>query len=88
MVHLRGEASFQTVYPISDISMLRYSTPAMISEETLCECMGMQNLLSSEMTDLLMKKRQAYSKAILLVQRNYRGNDMIDMLAKMSKKSS
>ena len=77
---------------LSDIrtlrDLLRDATPALISEEILCECVGMENILSSCTALLVIQKKRAHSEAILSVQRNYKGDHMIEMLATTSQKSS
>jgi hypothetical protein len=77
---------------LSDVSMLRDfirdATPALISEEILYECLGSENLLSSYTADLVFKKRREHSKAVLSVQMNYKGDDMVEMIGKTSRKSS
>jgi hypothetical protein len=68
--------------------LLQDATPALISEETLCECVGMENFISSSTAHLVLQKRRAHSEAILSMQRIYKGDHTIEMLAKASQKSS
>jgi hypothetical protein len=80
------ESRLSDIHTLRDL--LRDATPALISEETLCECVGMENFLSSFTAHLVIQKRRAHSEAILSMQRNYQGDHKIEMLAKTSQKSS
>ena len=51
--------------------------------------MGIENLLSSHIQYLVVKKRQEHFKAVLTLQRKYKGFDhLIEMLVKTSQESA
>jgi hypothetical protein len=76
---------------LSDIRMLSdllRDDAALLSEETVCECLGIENFLPLSTANLVVQKRRAHSEAVLSVQRNYKGEDMMETLARTSQKSS
>jgi hypothetical protein len=65
------------------------ATPtALLSEETLCDCLGIENFLSKCTAHLVVHMRRAHCKAILSAQRNHQGEDMVEALARTSWESS
>ena len=77
---------------LSDIrrlgDMLRNATPALMGEDILYECIGIENYLSPCIARRVVLKKQAYSEAVFSEQMMHQGNQRVETLSETSKKSS
>ena len=68
--------------------MLRNAAPALMSEDILYECIGIENYLSPCTAHRAVLMKQIHSETVLLAQRTHQGNHGIETLSETSKKSS
>ena len=68
------------------INLLQDATPALTSEETLYECVGIEKFLFE--SSHVVKMKWAHSDAVLAAHRLHQGNNKIENIAKTSMKSS
>ena len=77
---------------LSDIrrlgDMLRDATSALMSEDILYECMGIENYLSPCTARCVVPKKQAHSEAVLSEQMMHQGNQRVETLSETSNKNS
>ena len=83
--HLFRQSRLTDVRRLSD--MLRDAAPALICEDILYECLGIENYLTPGTARRVVLKKQAHSEAVLSVQMT-QGDHMIETLSKTSMKSS
>ena len=68
--------------------MLRDAAPALMCEDILYECLGIENYLTPHTARRVVLKKQAHSKAVLSVQMTHQGDHMIETLSETSMKNS
>ena len=84
--HLFRQSRLTDVRRLRD--MLRDAAPALICEDILYECLGIENYLTPGTAHHVVLKKQAHTEAVLSVQMTHQGDHMIETLSKTSMKYS
>ena len=84
--HLFRQSRLTDVRRLRD--MLRDAAPALICEDILYECLGIENYLTPCTAHRVVLKKQAHTEAILSVQMIHQGDHMIETLSETSMKNS
>jgi len=84
--HQFKQEMFADVQRVGDL--FRDATPALISGEILCNCVGIENYLSTSTARHVSKQKKRHSLVVRLAQRFNASADMIEKLSEISRDSS